>query len=311
MTPPTPSRPDPVDRRTFLKAGALGVGALAGDASAEPPRQLVALAENAQDNPQAGTLVDVNVYLSRWPFRRLPGDETTALVAELRRQGVAQAWAGSFDGLLHRDLGGVNARLADECRTQGQGILIPFGTINPRLPDWQEDLRRCADEYRMPGIRLHPNYHNYKLDDADFARLLDLAAEKNLLVQIAVSMEDERTQHPLLQVPHVNLAPLAEHARKRPGLRIVLLNAFRSLRADSAARLVAAGDVFVEIAMLELVGGVSELIKKVPVERVLYGSYAPFFYMESSLFKLKESPLSAAERQAIESGNARALLARA
>jgi predicted TIM-barrel fold metal-dependent hydrolase len=311
MTPSAPSRPDPVDRRTFLKVGALGVGSLAGDAAAEPPRQLAALSEGAQDEPRAGSLVDVNVYLSRWPFRRLPGDETAALVAELRRQGVAQAWAGSFDALLHRDIGGVNARLAEECRTQGSGILVPFGTINPKLPDWQEDLRRCVEEYRMPGIRLHPNYHNYKLDDADFARLLDLAAEKNLLVQLAATMEDERTQHPLLHVPHVDLAPLAEHARKRPGLRMVLLNAFRSLRAESAARLVAAGAVSVEIAMLELVGGVSELIRKVPVERVLYGSYAPFFYMESALFKLKESPLSTSERQAIASGNARALFVRA
>ena len=46
------------------------------------------------------TLIDTNVTLSRWPCRRLPLDETPALVARLRSQGVKQAWAGSFDGLL-------------------------------------------------------------------------------------------------------------------------------------------------------------------------------------------------------------------
>jgi hypothetical protein len=46
-------------------------------------------------------MIDTNVYLSRWPFRRLRGDETPELVAMLRRAGVTQAWAGSFDGVLH------------------------------------------------------------------------------------------------------------------------------------------------------------------------------------------------------------------
>ncbi|TWU07204.1 Amidohydrolase [Symmachiella macrocystis] len=255
-------------------------------------------------------LVDTNVNLSRWPFRRLPGDETRQLVAMLRRQGVTQAWAGSFDGLLHHDIAGVNQRLVDDCRTNGDGLLLPFGSVNPTLPDWQEDLRRCAEDYRMPGIRLHPNYHGYKLDDPRFARLLNLATERGLIVQLALSMEDERTQHPLLQVPHVDPAPLVGLLEKLPKLRLVMLNTFRSLPLTKIDQLAAAENIYFEIAMLEGAGGIEKLLKKVPLRRVLFGSHFPFFNFDAALLKLKESELGWFQLKAICEDNPHRLLAK-
>ena len=67
-------------------------------------------------------IIDVNVNLSRWPFRRLIGDETPELIKKLRAHNVDQAWAGTFDGLLHKDISSANARLAEECRENGRGI---------------------------------------------------------------------------------------------------------------------------------------------------------------------------------------------
>jgi hypothetical protein len=252
--------------------------------------------------------IDVNVNLARWPLRRVPGDDTRELVTKLRANGVTQAWAGSFDGLLHKDLAAVNARLADECQRHGRGLLIPFGSINPRWPDWEEDLRRCAEEHRMPGLRLHPNYHGYKLDDPVFTRLLKLAAARHLVVQLAVVMEDERMMHPLLQVTPVDTGPLAGLVRQTPGLRLVLLNGLRALRGEALLRVLAAGEVYVEIAMLEGVGGVGNLLQQVPVDRVLFGSHAPLFYFESAALKLKESPFTEAQRQAIRAENAQRLM---
>ncbi len=253
-------------------------------------------------------LIDTNITLSRWPFRRCPLDITAELVAHLRRHGVTQAWAGSFDGLLHKDLAGANARLADECRQPGQGILLPFGSVNPKLPDWEEDLRRCQEEFKMPGIRLHPNYHGYRLDDPACVRLLTLAAERRLVVQLAVIMEDERTQHSLLQVPPVDTLPLVGLLPQLPKLRLVLLNAFRTLRGEPLLRLAATGRVWFEIAMLEGAGGVANLGAQLPAKQILFGSHAPLFYFESALLKLQESPLTDAPLQAIRAGNARRLL---
>jgi hypothetical protein len=60
---------------------------------------------------------------------------------------------------------------AEACQANNAEILLPFGTVNPALPDWEEDLRRCQEKYRMPGIRLYPSYHNYTLQTPEVARL--------------------------------------------------------------------------------------------------------------------------------------------
>src|SRR5262249_12065806 len=242
--------------------------------------------------PVTDRIIDVNVNLSRWPTRRLRGDEPGDLVAKLREHSVAEVWAGSFDGLLHKDLAAVNARLARDCRAQAGVRLVPFGSVNPLLPDWEEDLRRCAEEHHMPGIRLHPNYHGYKLDHPAFARLLQLAAQRRLIVQLALVMEDERMMHRLLRVPAVDVEPLAALVAQSPGLRLVLLNALRALRGDALLKVLRSGDVSVEISMVEGVGGVGHLLNEVAPERVLFGSHAPFFYFVSAVLKLQESSLT-------------------
>ena len=160
----------------------------------------------------------------------------------------------------------------------------------------------------MAGIRLHPNYHGYTLDDPSLARLLKLAAKHRLLVQLALVMEDERMMHPHWRVEPVDIAPLAGLVKQTPGLRLVLLNALRTLRRQALLDVIMAGQVYVEISMLEGVGGIAKLLGEVPLDRVLFGSHAPLFYFESALLKLKESPLNEEQQRAIRSVNAQQLL---
>jgi|YNPNPStandDraft_1061719.scaffolds.fasta_scaffold02171_15 hypothetical protein len=46
------------------------------------------------------------------------------------------------------------------------------------------------------------------------------------------------------------------------------------------------------------------------MERIVFGSYSPMFYVESALLKLRESALTAAECDLVCSANARRLLPR-
>jgi uncharacterized protein len=237
-------------------------------------------------------MIDTNVSLGHWPFRRLPAEEAGTLADRLRRGLVEQAWVGSLEGLFQRDVAGVNARLADDCRKTDPERLVPFGTVNPTLPDWEEDLRRCHEIHRFRGVRLHPAFHGYTLADQVFARLLTLAAGRGLVVELVVTMEDTRTQHPVFRVPPVDIRPLEPLVRSISGLRLVILNAFQTNTLNDAQRLTAAGKVFFEIATLEGVDRLANLVDRIGSNRCLFGSHFPLFYLESAALKLRETKIA-------------------
>lgn len=251
-------------------------------------------------------IIDTNVTLSRWPLRRVHGDEPAELVAMLRLHRVEQAWASSFDALLHKDIAAVNARLAEDCGRYGKGLLVPFGAVNPNLPDWEDDLRRCHEEHRMPGLRLYPGYHGYTLGEPSFARLLGMAAERGLVVQVAARMHDPRTQHRLFAAPTVDLRPLAEVAPKIRNLRLVVLNASGTPEGGGGGDQL--GGAAFDIATVEGVGGVAQMIEGLGAERVVFGSHAPLFHFESAMLKMRESELMDAQAAAVLHGNARRIL---
>jgi uncharacterized protein len=313
-----------MNRRDFLKNSAWSAAALAA------PALLTSLARGdgaapADPSGEAPTIVDSNVHLFQWPFRHLKYGKTPALVAKLRRHRIGQAWAGSYEALLFKDMAGVNERLVEECAVNGGGMLVPVGSVNPLLPGWQRDLRRCHEVHGMRVIRLHPAYQGYGLENTEFSRLLEQATERKLLVQIALLMEDERVQHPLFPAPLVNPGPLVPLMMKLPAAKVQLLHGFAGMRLPRSRPLFDLPNLTVDISGIEGTGAVGALIAgnlpsdwfggvvrggpKLPVERLLFGSHAPFFPVENALLKCFESPLNLAQLRAIMAGNAQRMVA--
>jgi predicted TIM-barrel fold metal-dependent hydrolase len=86
------------------------------------------------------------------------------------------------------------------------------------------------------------------------------------------------------------------------------LNWFRAVKGDLIGKLAQLGQVYFEIATVEGVNGVGNLIKQVPAARVLFGSYAPFFYFESAALKLRESFLTERELDLVRQENPKRIL---
>ena len=67
-------------------------------------------------------------------------------------------------------------------------------------------------------------------------------------------------------------------------------------------------NVWSDFAMIEGVGGVETLLKTWPLERLVFGSFAPVFYWESAWLKVQESALNATQTSAVQWQSAAALL---
>lgn len=298
-----------IDRRSFLKNSLLGAAAvsLAGQQSTRA----------ASSKPTG--IIDTNVNLFDWPFRALKYRHTKALVAKLKKHRIIEAWAGSFEALLSKDMNGVNTRLAAECREHAPGFLIPFGSVNLAWPDWEEDVRRCHEIHKMPGIRIYPGYQPFDLDHPGMESLVKMTEERSLILQVVFGVEDPRVYHPIINVGPVTFAPLLKVMNSTPNAKIQLLHFAGAPQGDALAQFMSKPNTLLDISRLEGNGALARMIGSIeglpsphaPIDRIVFGSHAPYFPVETALLKLMESPLDAKQLEAIMQRNARRLLPRA
>jgi predicted TIM-barrel fold metal-dependent hydrolase len=305
-----------VNRRTFFSTSLMAAAAVSLPISIQAKNPALPLyAENS--SKEGPGIIDTNVNLFEWPFRRLKYSDTHSLIAKLRSHQIHQAWAGSFEALFHKDMDAVNTRLAEECRKIGEGMLLPFGSLNLAWPDWEEDLRRCHEVHGMAGIRIYPSYQTFDLTHPEFPRFIQLIAKTGLILQIVGDMDDARNHHPIVLTRNVDMEPLVELMKKEPKAKVQLIYWNHRVNNQLMARLVKETSAVFDIARIETSGGVGRLIEgspwsgpahPVPVDRLLFGSHAPYFPVEANILKLFESPLSLDQAKAIMEGNAQKLV---
>lgn len=292
-------------RRAFVRTTVTLAGAACGAGAGPPARRAAADDPSAAPAAPGGPLIDTFVSLFHWPFRRLPLDTTDRLVTRLRALGIGEAWAGSFEALLARDVAGVNERLVEECgRFAG---LVPFGAVNPTLPGWEHDVETCLGRHALPGLRLLPAYHGYDLADPRFREIVAAAAAAGRVVQVVITLEDERTQHPRLRAADVDLGPLPGVLRTVPDARVQLLG-WRPRPADLALVADLPG-VFLDTSRVEGTDGIATLTTRVPPDRVALGTHAPFLIAEAALVRVGEARLEPEPVAAVLAGTARRLRA--
>jgi predicted TIM-barrel fold metal-dependent hydrolase len=293
-----------LNRRDFIRSSATAAAVM---------RAAVAGAAESRRSPG---IIDTNVNLFDWPFRRLKYRDTTRLAAKLRKHRVVEAWAGSFEALLSKDMSGTNERLATECRQHGSGLFVPFGSVNIAWPDWEEDLRRCQEVHKMRGIRIYPGYQPFDLNHPAFVQLIKGVQSRGLILQVVFGMEDSRVYHPILEVGPVTFRPLLKAMEAVPEAKMQLLHFSGFAQGDDLSRFLEYPNTSMEFSRLEGNGSVGRMLgtieglksPRVPEDRLCFGSHAPYFPIETAILKLVESPLSTEQLHSLMKGNARRLL---
>ncbi|WP_114578725.1 amidohydrolase family protein [Saliphagus sp. LR7] len=167
------------------------------------------------DQPREETIVDAHAYLGRWPFH--PIDATPEkLLSVMNRKGIDRAIVSSLGAVFYRDHEFGNRELADDVKGH-EDRLVPFATINPTFPDWEEELRYCIEELEMQGVRLLPAYHDYEIDAPEAVALLEACADLGVPAMLVPALEDQRGRHPRVTLRHFEGMGQAKHWRANEG----------------------------------------------------------------------------------------------
>jgi predicted TIM-barrel fold metal-dependent hydrolase len=250
--------------------------------------------------------IDVNSFLGAYPFRRVPGTAPDALLRALDRLVIDQAWVSHLPSVFWRDPGAGNPWLYETTRRSDR--LRPVPAVHPGLPGW-EQLVTEARTAGVPAIRCDPTYYGLDPVGSEMRALAAACAGEGVPLLLAVRLEDSRQRHPNDRAAELPPWAVRTLVRSDPALRLIVTHAERGFIEE-----VHFGSTPEESARIWWdicwIWGPPEdhlqtLLRTVGVERFLFGTGQPLRLPETSVAKLDLLELTAEQRTAIESGNAR------
>ena len=249
---------------------------------------------------------DLNVYLGRWPFRRLRHAGAEGVRQLMARTRTGQALAIPLQAVFYKDcLDGVCEMVEDI--GPGSADLLPLGVVNPNFPGWERDLRHMVEALGCVGCGVVPNYHGYRVYDPCAEALFRTMGEMGLPALVFVRLWDERSHHWRMQVPPLTVEDISYVLKTYPEVRVAVCNA--NLPVESAALAPILSDraqTLLTTAYKSL--KLAEMVDRVGAEQIAYASGMPFYYPESALLQVLDAEIDEQARTLILAQNARAFL---
>jgi len=255
-------------------------------------------------------VIDASCWWGQWPFSIMEQVSLAGTARRLREAGVKHALISPIRAVLAPDAATCNRDLLAEVRNLDASMpedfrfsLVPV--VNPALPGWRVQLNDLLDDAGplVAGVKIIPNYHQFDLGDGRVSELARMCQARNLPLCIQVRVQDERSHHPLLKVPGVDIQSILSLATTHPGTRMLVCGAYNA----ELPRLATAPNIHVEISFVESIDTLAVAIASFDAKRLLFATNVPVHDPAPSVAKLVTDPSLASAVQDIASGNARRL----
>ena len=246
-------------------------------------------------------IFDVTAWLGVWPFRSLRDNTPADLVARMDRSGIDAAAVSQIEAVFHRNPQPANEKLAASVAPFADR-LVPMATINPTIPNWEDDLAACTDGLGMRGIRLCPQYQGYEVTGPETRAVLEACAERGLPVSIPHRLEDTREHHWIDPGKAIGLDQIADLVAAVPAATLIVPNA-RGFAHSALWQRTELRDApwYVDTSLAEVhyvlhrdlsrTRELSEFIDQGGAKHLLFGTHLPFSYAGPALVKRAVLPV--------------------
>lgn len=184
--------------------------------------------------------------------------------------------------------------------------ILAFGSVHPDAEDAAEEIGRIK-ELGLYGIKLHPDYQDFIVDEERLDPVYDCITKSGLPVIFHAGWDCMSPE--LIHCPAQNALNMI---KKHPDMKIVLAHLGNNDRWDEVYDLIAGadGEVYLDTAFTALCP--DELMKKIidkhGYERILLASDCPWESTQKMIEKLLRLRLPDHQTEAILGGNAARLL---
>ncbi len=258
-------------------------------------------------------LIDSNAYIGHWPFLQLKYNNFPALSERMKEFGTDKAVVSSLNGIFYKNTQFANEELYEEIRTKKSYLerFIPFAVINPIYNGWRNDFETSITKMGMKGIRLHPIYHGYDLENPACIELVKLARDRGIPIALSLRMVDSRPSSWLDVEKEWTLASVMPIIRAVPDAKFMILNLANNVILDEKdTALIKSANVIMDTSgrnVLDLGG----LLKTYGKEKFCFGTHSPVLDYCTGLLRiesLRPDEGDEATKNLLRSGNLRRFL---
>lgn len=183
--------------------------------------------------------------------------------------------------------------------------LVCFGTVHPSAPDLMDEMYRIRG-LGLHGIKLHPDYQDFFVDDPHLAPLYETAEMLKLPILMHTGLDPVSPQ-----AIHAPAQAVAQVAHSYPELTLIAAHMGGLQDYDRAERYLVGVDVYLDTSMSSIYCPPDQFARMVArhgADRILFATDCPWSRVEDELKMLDNVPLSPKEQDMIRFGNALSIL---